>query len=385
MLSDLRVIEVSAYVAAPLAGATLASLGADVIRVEQLGGGIDAGRWPVHDGRSLFRAGLDRGKRSVTVDLRSERGQDLVAQLVAAPGEGAGILVTNLDASGWMAYERLAEQRPDLIMVAIEGTPDGEVAVDYTVNAGLGFPWITGPEGARGPVNHVLPAWDVATGLLATTAVLVAERARRAGEGGTLVKIALSDVALVVARHLGLLDEALLEPKPRGRFGNALFGSFGRDFETRDGRPVIVLALTPRQWRALAAATALGDAFHTVESTHGVDLRDEGARFVHRDTLFRLVADWVAERTLDEVAAVFAEHGVLWGPYRTFKELLAEDARAATPPGSPLRFGGATIPARADAPAIGADTRGVLSELLELGTDQLEQLERSGTIAPADG
>ena len=65
VLSGLRVVEFSAFVAAPLASATLASLGADVIRVEQLGGGIDAGRWPLHEGRSLYRAGLDRGKRSL--------------------------------------------------------------------------------------------------------------------------------------------------------------------------------------------------------------------------------------------------------------------------------------------------------------------------------
>jgi 2-methylfumaryl-CoA isomerase len=111
-LSDLRIVEVSAFVAAPLAGATLASLGAEVIRVEQIGGGIDSRRWPLHATRSLFRAGLDRGKRSVALDLRSELGRELLAQLVTSPGEGGGILVTNLDATGSMAYERLAERRP---------------------------------------------------------------------------------------------------------------------------------------------------------------------------------------------------------------------------------------------------------------------------------
>src|SRR5712691_7853043 len=121
VLSGLRVVEVSAFVAAPIAGATLAALGADVIRVEQLGGGIDAARWPMYAGRSLYRAGLHQGKRSVAVDLRSARGQALVSELIRGGGEAGGIVVTNLGRRGWIAYERLAEKRPDLIMVSISG------------------------------------------------------------------------------------------------------------------------------------------------------------------------------------------------------------------------------------------------------------------------
>ena len=76
ILDGLRVIEGSAYVAAPLGGMTLAQLGADVIRFDQIGGGLDRNRWPVtDDGQSLFWAGLNKGKRSIQVDLRSDRGQ----------------------------------------------------------------------------------------------------------------------------------------------------------------------------------------------------------------------------------------------------------------------------------------------------------------------
>jgi 2-methylfumaryl-CoA isomerase len=100
ILNGLRVVEVSAFVAAPLAGASLAAMGADVIRVEQLGGGIDARRWPLHDGRSLYRAGLDQGKRSLAVDLRSEAGRELVVDLVAAGGEEGGLLITSGSRSG---------------------------------------------------------------------------------------------------------------------------------------------------------------------------------------------------------------------------------------------------------------------------------------------
>ena len=71
VLAGLSVLEVSAFVAAPLGGATLAGMGADVIRVDPVGGGIDRDRWPLHAGRSLYWAGLNQGKRSVTLDARS--------------------------------------------------------------------------------------------------------------------------------------------------------------------------------------------------------------------------------------------------------------------------------------------------------------------------
>src|SRR5205807_5419765 len=76
ILSGLRVVEISAFIAAPLGGATLAAMGADVIRVDPPGGGVDIGRWPLHRGRSLYWAGLNQGKRSVTIDMRHAPGQE---------------------------------------------------------------------------------------------------------------------------------------------------------------------------------------------------------------------------------------------------------------------------------------------------------------------
>jgi 2-methylfumaryl-CoA isomerase len=379
ILDGMRIVELSAYVAAPLAGETLAALGADVIRVDPPGGGIDVGRWPLHQGRSLFWAGLNQGKRSVTIDTSSEAGQRQVARLITAPGEGAGIVVTNLPTKDWNSYAELSKLRRDLIMVLITGDRDGRTAVDYTVNAGLGFPWLTGPEGHDGPVNHVLPAWDAMTGFLAALAVLAADRHRRQHAEGQLVELSLSDVGLAVAGHLGLIAEAILEPKPRGRFGNDLFGTFGRDFGTRDGRRVIVLALTARQWMSLGEATGLTSEFAEVETRVGADFRTEGDRWTHRKELFELLARWVAARDLAELRAAFERHRVLWGQYQTVKQLVNEDPRASTvnpmfaevehpglgrflTSGSPLRFSAAApVPAR-PTPRLGEHTQEVLRQ-----------------------
>jgi 2-methylfumaryl-CoA isomerase len=379
-LSGLRVVEVSAFVAAPLAGATLASLGAEVIRVEQRGGGIDAKRWPLHEGRSLYRAGLDRGTRSVALDLRTSRGRELAAALVTAPGENAGIFVTNLGGRGWASYDQLAAARPDLVMILLGGTPDGRAAVDYTVNAGAGFPLVTGPADSERPVNHVLPAWDVAAGLLAAVGILSAERHRRLTGKGQLVELALSDVALAIADHLGFLAEARLIAEPRPRLGNDLYGTYARDFRTCDGRDVIVVALTSRQWISLGEATALEAAFAAIEARHRVDLRDEGARFTHRDEISALLAHWVGQRTLAQVAAAFDANDVLWGPYRTFKELLRDNPGAASAPTSALRFSAAQTETPPSAPQIGADTERVLRDVLGIDSNEVDTLRSDGII-----
>ena len=99
ILSGLRIVEGSAYVAAPLGGMTLAQLGADVIRFDQIGGGLDYHRWPLAaDGQSLFWAGLNKGKRSIQIDLSSPEGRELADALITAPGETGGLFLTNFPA-----------------------------------------------------------------------------------------------------------------------------------------------------------------------------------------------------------------------------------------------------------------------------------------------
>ena len=125
ILAGMRVVEGSAFVAAPLGGMTLAQLGADVIRFDPIGGGLDATRWPVTaDGKSLFWAGLNKGKRSIAVDLRSPRGKELLTELITAPGDDAGLFLTNFPAAGWLDFNKLTSRRPDLIVVNIVGNTD---------------------------------------------------------------------------------------------------------------------------------------------------------------------------------------------------------------------------------------------------------------------
>jgi len=395
ILEGLTVVELSAFVAAPLGGATLASLGAEVIRIDPPGGGIDAKRWPLKDGESIYWSGLNAGKRSLTVDTRSAAGQELATSLIAE----AGIVLTNLRVHGWNEYERLRQRRPDLIMAVLTGNPDGSTAVDYTVNAAVGFPFVTGPEDHEGPVNHVLPAWDALAGYMLATGLIAAELRRvRTGEG-QYITLSLADIALSIAGNLGYIGEATLLPdQPRRRVGNDLFGTYSRDFRTSDGCYVIAVALTGRQWTSLIDATGIAEGVQRLEAERGVDLRDEGVRYELRREIGALVAPWVAAHTLAEVRVAFDRHEVLWGPYQTFVELVANDPRCspANPmfaevdqPGlgsylraaAPLSFSGAQrVPPRASS-RMGADTRDVLRSWLRLPEDEIARLAAERVIS----
>ena len=180
-LEGLQVVELSTYVAGPSGAMTLAQLGADVIRVDPVGGATDTRRLPLDQkGNSLYWAGLNKGKRSVELNTSSDEGRRLVIDLLSATGPGGRHPAHQRGrASAGSTTRRCGPHRPDLIEVHITGRSDGKPAVDYTINSEVGLPLITGPVDLDRPVNHVLPAWDLLTGLHAA----LGDPGRRAGPG----------------------------------------------------------------------------------------------------------------------------------------------------------------------------------------------------------
>jgi 2-methylfumaryl-CoA isomerase len=398
LLAGVRVVEGSAFVAAPSGGMTLAQLGADVIRFDQIGGGLDYRRWPLTaDGTSLYWAGLNKGKRSLAVDLRSARGRELLTELIAAPGADSGVFLTNFPATGWMSYDRLRAHRSDLVMLNVLGNHDGTTALDYTVNCAVGYPSVTGPIDSTDPVNHVFPAWDFLCGQQAALGVVAALRHRdRTGEG-QLVTLALSDVALWAVSAFGHIAEAQINHSERPRIGNDLYGAFGRDFVTRDGRRVIAVAVTAAQWRNLLDATGLADDARAIETRRGLDFTVEGDRYLARDELNPLFAAWCAARPLDEIRRDFDSAGVCWGPYQSFLQLVADDPRCSTanPLFSPIDQPGiGTILAAAHpldpaagrpplrpAPVLGEHTDEILADVLGLSENEIARLRDDAVVA----
>jgi 2-methylfumaryl-CoA isomerase len=398
-LDGLDVIEGSAFVAAPSGGMTLAQLGADVIRFDQIGGGLDHQRWPLSpSGESIYWAGLNKGKRSIAVDLRAAEARELLTELIRT----AGTFLTNFPARGWMAHEALAAGRSDLVSLAITGNRDGSTAVDYTVNCAMGYPLATGPVDGDAPVNHVLPAWDLICGQTAALGILAADRRRlRTGEGAAM-SLALSDVALVAVAALGHIGEARVNGTQRERYGNDLYGAYGAEFATGDGERVYVVGISAKQWSSLLEATQAAEGVAAIEADGGWDFGDEGDRFEAREQIRAAVAPWIGARPLTEVAARFDELGVCWGRYQSFLQLTAEDPRCSTEselfrevdqpgigtylsPGSPVAFDGRLPVEPGPAPELGGHTDEILAERLGLSPTEIGRLHDAGVVAGPGG
>ncbi len=392
LLSGLSVIEASSFVASPTAGLYLAQMGAEVIRVDQIGGGPDFRRWPVTDANdSLYWENLNRAKKSVALDLGSAAGRELLQELVRKTGQ----FVTNFPAEGFLSHAKLSEGRADLVTVRVMGWADGSPALDYTVNNSVGYPMMTGagPE----PVNHVLPAWDLLTGAYAAFAMLAAIQRRSVSREGCEVRIPLSDVAIGTVANLGGIAEVLYSGDNRPRLGNAVYGLFGRDFVTADGVRTMIVVVTPRQWANLVAALKLEDAVAALEGARGVSFaKDDGLRFNHRDALYPLFEAAIAARSHADLAAAFDAGGIVHSAYRTMKDAVSDPdlvannpvfGEAANPSGFAYPAAGsfATVPqmergAPQSAPVNGGNSEEVLAERLGLSSGQIAALIDAGTV-----
>lgn len=399
ILKGMRVVEGSAFVAIPLAGMTLAQMGAEVIRFDRLEGGLDARRWPVAaNGQSFFWAGLNKGKKSVAVNLQTDAGKELVTQIVTAPGRDAGLFLTNLRVRGWMDYPTLSALRKDLIMVTLLGDRHGRPAVDYTINPSVGFPDATGPEGSADPVAHVLPAWDCIAGNMAVAALLAAERHRlRTGQGQEVV-FTLKDAAAAMLGNLGIIGEMTTTGSDRAKVGNALFGGYGQDFICADGRRIMVVGLTARQWEGLIKVTQTQAEIARLEAQLGESLAEEGARFRHRAAITAVLTPFFASRPVQDFEAAFDKAGVTWSEFRSFARAVREDPDLSTAnpmfsqihqpglgtfpvPGSPFTFSAQSRVAPAPAPGLGEHTEEVLAEVAGLSGHQIGRLFDQGIVA----
>lgn len=397
-LQGVSIIESSAFVPAPLTGLALAQFGADVIRIDAIGGGIDYRRAPrVHPkGRSLFWTSLNAGKRSLAVDFRRPEARELIQELVCRTGN----LLTNRAAS-WLAHDKLAQRRSDLISCIIEGNPDGSSAMECTVSSASGYPMLARYSEHARPLNSQLPAWDVVTAYQAAFTFVGAINRRLVSGEGSLIKLAIADVAFSTVAHLGLLTEADVLDRDRPPVGNHIYGAFGRDFETSDGQRIMVAAITLAQWRALISCCGAQVEIELAETNSGLDFNDEEQRYEGREAIASILAPWFARLSLSEVQRSLDKHQVSWGKYSTVKQLLRDDPRVGVhnPVFEQLttegvghhisaqlaaRFEGVERTPGVGAPLLGAHTDEVLHSILGLSGIEVARLHDAGIIAGPD-
>jgi 2-methylfumaryl-CoA isomerase len=396
LLNGLRIVEGAAFIAGPSCGLYLAQFGAEVVRFDQIGGGPDSKRWPLaENGASQYWEGLNKGKKSVAIDLARPQGRELAQRLATS---GDGLFVTNYPVEGFLSYAKLAALRANLICLRVMGWADGTPAVDYTVNAAVGVPLMTGPADSQTPVNHVLPAWDLLAGAYAAFALLAAERDRQKTGKGREIRLALSDIAAATMGNLGNIAEVLAQQADRPRSGNDLFGAFGRDFTTRDNKRLMVVAITRRQWEKLLEVLDLTAQIAAIEADYRLSFAaDEGARFTHRHALNPLFEAAFAARDAATLAPLFDAQGVCWSQYQSLAEAVAGDSRLFTAneifapvthpsgtyptPGSAARLPQDTRAAAAPSPRLGADTDEILASWLGMSEHEIGTLHDRGLVA----
>lgn len=403
LLSELSIVEVSSFVASPTAGLYCAQMGAEVIRVDQIGGGLDYDRYMLTaEGRSLAWENLNRAKKSVALDLRSPEGRELCIELSRATGQ----LITNLPQKSFLSHAAVSEGRPDMVSIRIMGWHDGRQAMDFTVNAASGYPLMTGPAewdpATAPPVNQVLPAWDFITGAYCAFALLAALHHRRATGEGSEVRVPLGDVMIGTIANSGALAEMLYRGADRPRLGNAIWGALGRDFVSRDGKRFMVAVLTPNQWTAMIAALGIEEPVAALEAATGVRFaRSDHNRFVHREALFAIVQEAAAKLDYADLADRLTRAGATFERYRTMHEaandpvLVTDNPLFGPSPANPSGFAypaarsfanlpGRTAGAPRPAPFLGADSEQVLAERLGLSAAAIGDLVDRGVVGLSD-
>ena len=407
LLSGLRIVEVSSFVASPTAGLYCAQMGAEVVRIDHKAGGLDYDRYLLTTGgRSLSWENLNRAKKSLALDLNTGEGRELAAEMVRKTGQ----MITNLPVNSFLPHDKLAEQCPELVSVRIMGWHDGRQAMDFTVNAASGYPLMTGPEdwdpGPNGlgapPVNQVLPAWDFITGAYCAFTLLAGLRHRDATGQGIELRVPLGDVAIGTMANAGAMAEMLYRGADRERLGNAIWGAFGRDFLSRDGKRFMVAAMTPKQWKAAVEAFGLSAGVAALEAELGVDFAvSDHDRFVNRARLFDLFQNAAALFDYADLAARLTAAGATFERYRTMYEAAQDPDLVTNNPlfgPSPANPSGFAYPAtrsfanvpgepRGDprpAPYLGQHSEEVLAERLGLSSGEIARLIDRGIVATSD-
>jgi 2-methylfumaryl-CoA isomerase len=315
-------------------------------------------------------------------------------------------MITNLPVDSFLSHARVAEGRADLVSVRIMGWHDGRQAMDFTVNAASGYPLMTGPAewdmATAPPVNQVLPAWDFITGAYCAFALLAGLRHRDATGEGSELRVPLGDVAIGTMANSGAMAEMLYRGSDRERLGNAIWGAFGRDFVSRDGKRFMVAALTPKQWGAMIDGFDVAAEVAALERELGVDFASgDRPRFDNRHALFDLFQRAADRFDYADLASRLSRAGATFERYRTMHEaandpvLVADNPLFGPSPANPSGFAYpatrtfANIPQREvgnprPAPYLGEHSEEVLADRLGLSQGEIGKLIDAGIVATSD-
>ena len=392
-LAGLRVLDLTRILAGPLCTMMLGDLGADVIKVEPVAGGDDTRGWgpPFAGGESAYFLGVNRNKRSLTLDLATEAGREILAGLVAR----ADVLVENFKTGTletWGVGDAwLADHAPRVVRCSITGYGTSgprarQPGYDFVLQAESGLMSICGaPDGP--PTKYGVAIVDVCTGMLACSAILAALQARPRTGRGQRVEVSLHDAAL--AMLVNVASSYLVAGQEARRFGNGHPTIVPyTTYPTRDGQMAVAVG-NDAQFARFAEAVGRPEWARDARFTRNRD------RVVHRDVLDGLVADVlrgdVARAWLDRLRAA----GVPCGRINTVAQALDDPHAAARGMveavehpaagalrllGIPFKLGGTPASVRRPPPTLGQHTEEILRDELGLGAARVAELRAQKVI-----
>lgn len=392
LLEGVRILDLTRVLAGPYASMVLADLGAEVIKVELPSSGDESrGFGPFQNGESAYFTSVNRGKKSVTIDLRQERGRDLALGLA----ETCDVLVENfrpgsMDRFG-LGYETVHAKYPQLVYASISGFGQTgpyaqRPAYDVLIQAMGGLASITGEPNSP-PVRVGSSIADLSAALFGAVGILAAlQRASRTGEGQQI------DISMLDCQ-VALLENALARyavsgevPQPLGSRHPAITPF--QFFAVSDGH-IVLAAGNDGLWRKLCTALGLLDL---IEDSR---FADNALRTENHAALEPLLAEVLADKTVAEWCEVLVQAGVPSGPLCDVGEVFNDEQIAAREmiveidhpiagrqamPNSPLKFSQTPIQLQRPAPLLGQHTEEVLCDMLDLGTDEITGLRADGVI-----
>ena len=392
LLDGVRVLDLSRVMSGPFCTAMLADLGAEVIKIEMPGGGDDSRHFgPFKDDESAYFMLLNRGKKSMTLDLKSERGREILMAMVAS----CDVVIENFRPGVakrlGLDYDSLAPQHPGLIYASIsgfgqEGPLADRPAYDLIVQAMSGLMNVTGQR--DGPPTAVGESViDVCTGMFAAWGISTALFDReRTGKGRNL-DIAMLDS--MFSMMLTVLSMQLYTDRPPTRVGSRHPVTYPVDvFEAKDGHIVMVVT-TDRGFAALCKAIGkpeLGDDDR---------FRTNADRNAHEAELKATIEAWTSVHTADDAVAALAEAGIPASPVLSVGDVVESDHIAHREMTSvvehptlgdvplvhqPVRFSGADRTIQRPPPLLGEHTRELLASVLGLDKKQIEALSEQNVI-----
>jgi len=392
-LDGIRVVDLSRFIAGPYCGMLLGDMGADVIKVEPPGRGENSrGFGPFVEGESLYTMVFNRNKRSLTLDLRSIEGKDLLRSLLRK----ADVLVENfvpgtLETMGF-DWDTLKALNPRLVVTRISGFGQSgplsrKPCFDVIAQTMSGLMDITGEPGGR-PTMAGTYIVDYSTGLYATIGTLGALQARSRTGKGQVVDVALLDSAMSML--MTAIPEQMLLGRTMTRRGNRdRYGAPANTFPTSDGAWVHLAVAGEPMFKALANAMGLPDIADDPR------FKDNTARMENVEELERLINKWTATLTAAELLNALQAIGVPSAKVTSVSELVGnphlahrgqilnmDHPKAGTVPmqGFSVQFGESPMRLRRPPPMLGEHTDTILREWLAMTPERITQLRECGTV-----